>query len=168
VTTGPRRPRRPPPARSQARVLAYAILPKAVPFINDGLIFIGKGRGPLVPLKRVPRLAICEEQPGAIRLLFCEGTWKQKASSVHKTAAEAKARAKRMYPGASRYWVAAHVTKAQAAKYLDRVWARHRCLFCLKTPLDHDEVLVRKGRGRICGGCVTQLAKGIRDMRHGR
>jgi len=157
---GRRRPRKPPPALLQYRVLAYAVLPPFVPFAGDRSLFIGGPNG-FVPLGRVPRLAICEEADGVIHLLFCGGRWRMAAATPHKSVAEAKARAERTYPGSSRSWVAAKVTKAQAAAYLDRVWAPFRCLFCLKTPLEHDEPLVKKGRGRICGACVKELAADI-------
>ena len=157
----------PPPALLQARVLAYAVLPRSVPFAGDDSIFVAREGGPLVPLGRVPRLAICEEAGGGIQLLFCEGTWRNVASTPHKTVAEAKARAERIYPDSSRCWVAARVTRAQAAKYLDQVWARYRCLFCLKTPLEHDEPVLKKGRGRICGACVRGSPQPSRKRRVG-
>lgn len=131
-------------------------------------MFVGRANGPLVPLGRVPRLAICEEADGGIRLLFCDGSWRSVASTPHKTVAEARVRAERTYPGSSRCWVATKVTKAQAAMYLERVWARFRCLFCLKTPLEHDEPLVRKGRGRICGACVKEFAADFAKSTRGR
>ena len=161
-----RRPRKPPPALLQHRVLAYAVLPRSVPFAGETSIFIGGPNG-FVPLGRVPRLAICEEAEGAIHLLFCDGRWQSEASTPHKSVAEAKARAERTYPGSSRCWVAARVTKAQAAAYLERVWAPFRCLFCLKTPLEHDESLVKKGRGRICGACIKEFAADITDAKRG-
>jgi hypothetical protein len=152
-----RRPRKPPLALLQHRVLAYAVLPPSVPFAGETSILIGGPDG-FVPLGRVPRLAICEDADGAILLVFCDGRWRSEATTPHTSVVEAKARAERTYPGSSRFWVAAKVTKAQAAAYLERVWAPFRCLFCLKTPLEHDEPLVKKGRGRICGACVKELA----------
>lgn len=64
----------------------------------------------------------------------------------------------RIYPGASRYWTNAHVTVADARRYLERVWGRHRCMFCLKTPLEFEGSLFSMGRGRICSSCVTNFA----------
>jgi hypothetical protein len=139
-----------------------------VPFVGDRSIFVARDGGPLLPLERMPRLAICEEPGGDIRLLFCDGKWSHVASMRHKSVGEAKARSERMYPGSSRYWIASQVTKAQSAKYLERVWARHRCLFCLKTPLEHDEPVLRQGRGRICGGCVKELARHLLEMKRER
>ena len=36
-----KRARKPPPALLQQRVLAYAVLPRSVPFLGDNSIFIG-------------------------------------------------------------------------------------------------------------------------------
>ena len=57
--------------------------------------------------------------------------------------------------------------KPPPGRLLDRVWAPFRCLFCLKTPLEHDEPLVKKGRGRICGACIKELAAEITNAKRG-
>src|SRR5689334_22762324 len=148
------RARKPPPTLYQARVLEYAILPKSIPFIVNTSFLVGDVGGPLRPLGRVPRLAICQNADGEIQLLFCKGNWGSASQASCKSLAEAKALAQRSYPGSSAHWRAANVTEAQAAKHLERIWARHRCLFCLKTPLQHRESVFQQGRGRICGACV--------------
>lgn len=153
-----RQPREPPPAIVQARVLQYAVLPRSVPFAGDSSIFVGKKGGPLLPLARVPRLAICSDTGGQIRLTFCDGRWQYQASTHHTTVAQAKRRAERIYPGSSRHWTNAHVSAADAREYLERVWRRHRCMFCLKTPLEFDGSLFSMGRGRICAPCVVDFA----------
>jgi hypothetical protein len=161
------RSRKPPPALLQNRVLAYAILPRARPFLGVSSLFIGTPGGSFAPISRVPRLAICEDPVRGILLLFCNGDWSIVASTEYPSVAEAKASAERSYPGSSRYWVTAKVSKARAAKYLDRVWAPFRCLFCLKTPLQHDEPLIKKGKGRICGACISEFAADIAGSKLG-
>ena len=140
----------------QARVLKYAALPRSIPFIEDNSMFVDS---PLRPLGRVPRVAICEHGDGEILLLFCDAAWGSLACATQKSVPHAKARVERMYPGSSKYWLNAKVTKARAAQYLQRVWAKHRCLFCLKTPLEHKEPVFSKGRGQICGTCVAEFAQ---------
>jgi len=158
-----RHPRRPPPAILQARVLHYAVLPRAVPFAGNRSISLARAAGPLVPLARVPRLAICMETGGDIGLTFCDGRWRYVASTTHTTVAQAKRRAERIYPGASRHWTKAHVTVADARRYLERVWGPRRCMFCLKTPLEleRDGSMFSMGRGRICSSCVMDFASDL-------
>ena len=153
-------PSQPPPALMQARVLKYAALPRSIPFVQDNSMFVGS---PLQPLGRVPRVAICQQADGRILLLFCDAGWASLACVPQKSLLDAKARVERMYPGSSKKWMSARVTKARAAQYLHRVWAPHRCLFCLKTPLEHDAPVFTKGRGRICGECVGELAQGLTE-----
>ena len=151
--------RKPPPVLLQARVLEYAILPKSTPFLVNTSFLVGDSGGPLKPLGRVPRLAICQDPAGEIQLLFCKGNWASAFHASCKSLAQAKARAESSYPGSSRHWRAANVIEASAAKYLERIWGRHRCHFCLKTPLQHNESVFQQGRGRICGACVRELAE---------
>jgi hypothetical protein len=160
--TAVRRPtvRQPPPALSQARVLRYAALPRSTPFVDDSSVLVGS---PLQPLGRVPRVAICEDADGEILLLFCDAAWGSLACVTQKSVQHAKARVERMYPGSSKHWRNARVTKARAAQYLQRVWGRHRCLFCLKTPLEHEASVFSKGRGRICGTCVAEFAQDLSE-----
>jgi hypothetical protein len=162
------RPRKPPPAIVQAHALEYAVLPRSIPFAGDSSIFVGKAGGPLLPLERVPRLAICRD-PDGIRLTFCGGRWQYVASTHHKTVAEAKKRAERIYPGSLRYWAKTGFTAADVRSYLERVWGRHRCMFCLKTPLEFDRsgTLFRMGRGRICSSCVMEFTKNLAKNGHG-
>lgn len=158
-----RRPRKPPPAIAQAQVLEYAVLPRSVPFAGDGSIFVGKAGGALLPLARAPRLVICRGTEGGVLLTFCDGRWRYVASTGHKTVAEAKSRAERIYSGASRYWTKTRFTVGDVRRYLERVWGRHRCMFCLKTPpeFDRDGKLFRMGSGRICSACVMEFAKDL-------
>ena len=150
--------RQPPPALVQARVLKYAALPRSIPFVETKSIFVGSQ-----PLGRVPRVAICQEAHGQILLLFCDASWRHIASASQNSILDAKARVELLYPGSSKRWVDAKVTKARAARYLQRVWAKHRCDFCLKTPLEQNHSVFCKGRGRICGACVTELAQDLSE-----
>ena len=163
-----RQPRRPPPAIVQAHVLEYAVLPRSIPFAGDSSIFVGKAGGPLLPLARAPRLVICRDSDG-IRLAFCDGRWQYVASTQHKTVTEAKRRAERIYPGSSRYWAKTGFTVADVRSYLERVWGRLRCMFCLKTPIEFDRngQLFRMGRGRICSSCVMEFTKDLTKSGHG-
>src|SRR5882672_2263911 len=113
------RARKPPPALLQQRVLAYAVLPRSVPFLGDNSIFVGSPGGELLPIGRVPRLAICEAEQGGVSLHFCDGTWGNVASTECETIEKAKARAERSYPGSSRHWIAARVSKARVTRYLE-------------------------------------------------
>jgi hypothetical protein len=150
--------RQPPPALVQARVLKYAVLPRSIPFVQTNSLFVGSKS-----LGRVPRVAICQEANGQILLLFCDSSWGHRASATQDSLLSAKARVERMYPGSSKHWVDAKVTKARAAQYLQRVWAKHRCNFCLKTPLEQNHPVFRKGRGQICGACITELAQDLSE-----
>ena len=155
-----RGPRKPPPAIIQARVLEYAVLPRAIPFAGDKLLFVGKSGGALLPLGRVPLLAICKEAKGDVLLVFCDGGWEYVASTGHKTVGEARRRAERIYPGSRRYWTKTRFTAADVRGYLERVWGPQRCMFCLKTPLefDRDGTLFSTDTGRICSSCVLEFA----------
>ncbi len=159
------RNRNPPPTLLQARVLEYAVLPKSIPFAVNTSFLVGNSRGPLKPLGRVPRLAICKSAGGEIQLLFCAVNWGSTFHTTCKSVAQAKAWAERSYPGSSNHWRAANVTEARAAKHLERIWGKHRCLFCLKTPLQHNESVFQRGRGRICGACLRELAGGLDEGR---
>jgi hypothetical protein len=143
----------------QARVLEYASLPRSIPFAQDNSILVGASGSPLQPLGRVPRVAICEESNGKLVLLFCDSGWRSLASVGQTSLRHAKSRVEMLYPGSSKRWVRAKVTKARASGYLERVWAGHRCLFCLKLPFEHNESVFHQGRGRICGACVVEFAR---------
>lgn len=161
-------PRPPPPAIVQARVLHYAVLPRSLPFAGAS-IFVAKKGEPLLPLARVPRLAICKEGTSKVRLTFCDARWQYVASSTHRTVPEAKRRAERAYPGVSRHWTKAHVTATAAREYLERLWGPLRCMFCLKSPLelDRDGSMVGMGRGRICSACITEFANDLAKKKLG-
>jgi hypothetical protein len=74
----------------------------------------GKELGP------VPRLAICEEEQASGFLLFhCDAEWHVMGTSAHESVSEAKRRAEVVYPGVSRRWVEANVSREEAEAYLD-------------------------------------------------
>ena len=48
----------------------------------------------MLPIGRVPRLAICEAGQGTVSLHFCDGTWGNVASTEYETIEQAKIDAK--------------------------------------------------------------------------
>jgi hypothetical protein len=153
--------RKPPPAIEQLRVLAYAFLPSTLPFAGTSIL-LKAGDGPFTPPGRVPRLALCSDKK-EVRLAFCDRYWRPVASRSYPGIASAKRAAQRAYPGSRGQWLKAGYTVADARSYIERIWARHRCLFCLKSPLDSgtDVTLFTMNRGRICSACVQDLAKDV-------
>jgi len=152
---------KPPPVLDCARVLQYARIDKSVRYVGRTLLFVG-GR----ELGRVPSLAICEDRKAGVLLFHCNHNWKVLGCSGHESVAAAKKKAKCIYPDISEHWVAAHVTKKRARKFLDSLWGNLRCTFCGKRP-DEVEQLFGKRSAHICVDCVTRFYAMLNDFRSG-
>ncbi len=142
----------PPPVLDCARVIEYAVLNESVGYAGRTLLFVdGKELG------QVPCLAICEDKkPPGVMLFHCNSEWTVLGCSAHGSIAEAKDRAERIYPGLSARWVNAHVTEAQAERYLDELFDDARCSFCGKRA-DQVGQLFEGDRVRICNHCIADF-----------
>lgn len=70
-------------------------------------------------LGRMPALAICEDMESGERLLcHCRRSWSVRGVSVHRTVADAKAKAAQMYPGIAPLWRKAAVSRRDARDIL--------------------------------------------------
>jgi hypothetical protein len=154
---------RPPPVLASARVLEYAVLDSSVGYSGRTWLFVG-GR----ELGRVPRLAICEglETP-EILLLFCGDDWTILAVAGYDSVSRAKARAERTYPGASRCWVGAGVTREEAVAILERESQKLSCSFCGRKPTQVRNLIVN-GESRICNFCVAQFTRTLADEKESK
>jgi len=149
---------RPPPVLDNARVLQFAILPQSIPFAGRSLVFVdGKELG------RVPRLAICEDQPPAKVLLFyCDDQWRVLAAAGYDSIDLAKARAERTYPGSSALWKESGVSEKEAEDFRNNLFGDDRCSFCGKRP-DQIEQLISKDDVRICNYCIDEFYDSIHE-----
>lgn len=143
----------PPPVLASARVLEYALLRDSVRYSRHSFLFVDcKELGP------VPRLAICQPLGEATFMLFhCDDEWEVLGCAGYESAAEAKARAERIYPGVSACWIDRQVTEAEAKDYVEQEFGHERCRFCGKLPVDVQRMIVHEGGGRICNFCVEEF-----------
>jgi hypothetical protein len=151
----------PPPAIASNRLLCYAILDKSVGFTRGhGLQFVdGEDIG------KVPLLAICESRvPSEVLLNFCEQGWNSIAVSVHDSAANAKRRAERIYPGTAGRWVEARVSDAEVERHLDRVYKDFRCSFCGRRGDLVGQMFAGNGKAQICDQCVADFHTGLASL----
>lgn len=127
--------KRPPPAIIYRRLLYYAVLDKSIRYSGCKLMFVGRPRGKLRELKKVPCVAICErlfEDEKAFWLFYCDRDWNDVGVADYDTLDAAMHRAERMYPGISTLWMKAQVTKKQVNNYLDGLFKGRRCPSCNK------------------------------------
>ena len=144
----------PPPVLASARVLQYAILDGSVGFSGKSRVFIESRE-----LGRVPRLVIAEGlETGDVVLLYCDDDWSVLAAAGMRSPAHARGRAERTYPGVSRLWVDAGVSKAQALAYAEEESRDFKCSFCGRRP-DQVRNLLAQGEARICNLCVAEFTR---------
>jgi hypothetical protein len=145
----------PPPVVDGARVLAFANVDKSVAFTDSGSLLVdGK------PLGKVPCLAICEADDGAVLLMFCDKKWSSLGVVGCASLARAKTRAEQDYVGISRKWIKASVTRRAAKQYLESLYRNQRCSFCGRTPLEVGQIIGGR-EARICDLCVRDLAESV-------
>jgi len=157
---------KPPPVLSNSRVLAYAILNELVAFSGHSSVFVGTATKGLKELGPVPCLAIVEElETGELMLLYCDEEWDQLAvGGRYESVEQAKARAERTYHGVSACWIDPMVTREEALKFRDEVWADHRCSFCGKLPPDIN-IMIEGNNARICDACIERCHKILEEER---
>jgi hypothetical protein len=120
----------PPPVLASARVLQYAILDGSVGFSGKSRVFVES-----CELGREPRLVIAEGLEAAdVVLLYCDDEWSVLTAAGMRSTADARARAERTYPGVSRLWVDAGVSRAQALAYAEKASRDFKCSFCGRRP----------------------------------
>lgn len=145
------------PVIACSRVLCYVVVDSAVQFSGRTLLFVdGKELG------RVPCLAICDEKKSSGVLLFhCDSEWTTLGCSGHKSVADAKTRAERIYPGISARWVDAGISEEAAEAYLNEHSGNARCSCCGTRPDEADQVFhsEREGNGEasICDRCINEF-----------
>jgi hypothetical protein len=153
---------KPPPVLASARVLAYAILDGSVGFSGRSRVFVENRE-----LGRVPRLVIAEALEGAgVVLLYCDDEWRVVAATRMRSPSHAKTRAERTYPGVSRLWVDAGVSKADAVAYAEEESRDFKCSFCGRRP-DQVRNLLAQGDARICNFCVAEFTRSLAAEREG-
>lgn len=149
-------PLEPPPVVASSRVLEYAVLDDSVRYSGSSSLFVdGKELGP------VPRLAICQDEPGAgVLLMHCDDEWEMLGVAAYASVADAKKKAERIYPGVSKLWIDRKVTEEEAAIYLQREFEDEleiaKCSFCGRTAFDVER-LVGQGDARICNICIKEF-----------
>jgi hypothetical protein len=150
----------PPPVIACERVLEYAVLTSSVRYSGHSALFVGgKELGP------VPCLATCQSRNETTFSLFhCDDDWNVLGvSSGYASTEEAKARAERIYAGASACWIDRQVTEADAADYLEREFGHERCRFCGRLPVNIEQLVVHERGGPICNICIEELHAFIHD-----
>ena len=155
----------PPVLGNGQRVLAYAVVDDSVRYVGRRLTFVGNGKGELEELGPVPCIAITEDfKTGEINLLYCDAQWEFLApGGRYDAVAAAKARAEREYQGVSSLWIESNVSRDEALKIREEMWAELRCSFCDKSPLDVEQMIERNG-ARICDSCVSRLHKTLNEQ----
>jgi hypothetical protein len=156
---------KPPPVLDCARVLHYVRIDKSIGYAGRTLLFVGTKE--LKELGRMPCLAICEDRKTGVLLFHCNHNWKVLGCSGHESVVAAKKKAEWIYPDISVHWVAAHVTKKRARKFLDSLWGNLRCTFCGRRP-DEVEQLFGKRSAHICTDCVNRFYGMLTDFRSGQ
>jgi hypothetical protein len=146
----------PPPVINGARVLEYAVLDEPVTFSgHSGLFVDGK------EIEPVPCLAVCQNlEDREILLLHCDREWRVLGVAAYPSAAEAKRKAERIYPGLSSRWKETGVTEAEALEYAAKIWGDLRCSFCGRTP-DQVSAMIEKQGVRICNLCVAEFQQSL-------
>ena len=145
------------------RPLEFASTNRPVTFSGRTYLFVGDKE-----MGRVPRLVIAESlRTSDIVVLHCDGRWNVLGvQGGYKSAAEAERRAERMYPGISRAWRKANVTKRAARAAYDKQWEPWRCSFCSRIPpeLDGSLILSQKTNARICHMCVEGIHETLKEQ----
>ena len=145
---------KPPPVLASARVLEYAVLDDSVGYSGKTWVFVGDRE-----LGRVPRLAVCEGlETAETLLLYCDHDWSVLAAARYDSPKRAKARAERTYPGVSRRWVSAGVSREEARAAWDQEAQQLCCSFCGRKP-EQVRNLIVNGESRICNLCVAQFTR---------
>jgi hypothetical protein len=153
---------KPPPVLASARVLEYAVIDDSVGYSGKSWVFVGDRE-----LGRVPRLAVCEAlDTGEILLLYCDADWGVVAAARYDSPKRAKARAERTYPGVSRRWVDAAVSREEAAAAAKQEASTLSCSFCGRKP-EKVRNLIVQGDSRICNLCVAQFTRALAAEREG-
>src|SRR5262245_28609914 len=153
---------KPPPVVASARVLEYAVLDGSVGFSGKSRAFVENRE-----LGRVPRLVIAEGLEAAeVLLLYCDDEWSVLAAAGMRSSSHAKARAERTYPGVSRLWVNAGVSKEEALAYAEEESRDFKCSFCGRRP-DQVRNLLAQGAARICNLCVADFTRRLATEQEG-
>jgi hypothetical protein len=112
-------------------------------------------------------LVIAEGLEGAgVVLIYCDDEWRVVAATRMRSPSHAKTRAERTYPGVSRLWVDAGVSKADAVAYAEEESRDFKCSFCGRRP-DQVRNLLAQGDARICNFCVAEFTRSLAAEREG-
>jgi hypothetical protein len=156
VTMAQRAGRRgpPPPSGSASGpTLAYAIVPRNVPFVNKGRFWSGDRLA-----RRAPRLWITADRiRGGVALWFCDGRWRARNVVTAPSLKGAKKLAESFYPGLAGHWIDLRVSKAAAARYLEKMREEEGCSVCRRVPAEAVEPWIKTGDVRLCKSCIVKL-----------
>jgi hypothetical protein len=157
--------RTPPPAISGCRVIEYAFVEKPVGYSGrNNLYRLTPTTGESVDVGAVPRLVIAQPLRGKREyyLLHCDRKWSDLgAHSGFKSLADARKRAERSYPGISKFWRRAGVTKKEALAYERHAWKDQECSFCGRIPPEMDSpeglTVIASKNATICRSCIEEF-----------
>jgi hypothetical protein len=141
------------PGWGSGPLIGYALVPAHLPYVNDGRLWVGDRIAPRA--RRVAAALNCVQ--GGVDLWFCDARGRSGAVISRPTEKEVRRYAEALYPGLARHWVRRRVSKAVAARYMERLRRENGCSICRRTPEEHGGPQVEAGRVRICGGCIVEL-----------
>jgi hypothetical protein len=141
----------PPPVLDGARLLAYAVVDETIAHTGISTLYVDAK-----PIGAVPRLAVVQQETGAVLLLFCDEHWNSIGVVECSSLSEAQKRAESEYRGLSTKWVNANVSEREVARYMEEQNNAQQCSFCGKPP-EAVEQLFAASTARICDGCVRDF-----------
>jgi hypothetical protein len=143
---------------STGPTLHYAVVPKSIPFVNDGSFWSGHSL-----VKRAPRLAITQDRlRRRVELHFCNSRWRILHGISAPSVSKAKHLAEQFYPGLDEHWVDLSVTAAAGDRYMKRLRREQGCSFCDRAPGEHGVSQIQVRQARICADCVAEFYKDLR------
>ncbi len=141
--------------------LHYALVPRSVPFVNDGRFWSDHDL-----VKRAPRLAITQDRVrNRFELLFCDRRWRILHGLTATSVPKAKRIADEFYPGLGAHWTDLNVTARAAARYMKRLRDEQGCSFCHRAPGEHGVSQIQVRQARICADCVAEFYEDIHPSR---
>lgn len=149
----------PPPAIGSDRVIAYAIVDKAVHFTGQQRLFVGDKL-----LGRVPRIAICKSLRKDLKdylILYCSKKWRVLGVAGAKSLPLAKKEVERCYAGISDNWVTVNTSEKLAKRWLAENHPADVCSFCGQFAYEV-EAMFTAPSAVICSACVEVLSHEVK------
>lgn len=135
-----------------SRLLEYASIRPPVVFSGHTSLLVDG-----VEVGAVPKLVISAPlRESGVWLNYCDERWNPVGTVALASLAEARRHAERNYPGVSRLWRKAHVSRARALAYERKQWKGHVCSFCGRIPPEFNSSIT-SGSATICDLCVRGI-----------